>query len=407
MLMKCPECELQISDKAPSCPHCGFPLRPETRPRKARSKRRRLPNGFGQISEIKGQNLRKPFRAMITVGKNKSGRPICKTLRPEAYFKTYNEAYTALVEYHKNPYNMDASTTVEELYKKWLTKYEKTVESVNAVKTAWRYCSAVYKMQVRELRARHIKACIDEGTAVIKGYEKKASPTTKNQIKTIFNQMLDYALEYELVDRNYSRTFKLDDEVIKELKKVKKDHIVFTENEMDLLWQHVDDIPFVPIMLIQCYSGWRPQEMCLIKLEDVDLEKWIFTGGLKTPSGKEREVPIHSKIQHLVEREYKKSLALGNIYLISYGEPHAKHKDITMTYNRYRGCFSKVRDKLGLTPDHRPHDCRKQFVSMAKKYKVDDYAIKYIVGHKISDITEKVYTQREFSWLREEIEKIK
>ena len=36
-----------------------------------------------------------------------------------------------------------------------------------------------------------------------------------------------------------------------------------------------------------------------------------------------------------------------------------------------------------------------------------DYAIKYMVGHKISGITEKVYTRREFAWLREEIEKIK
>ena len=44
---------------------------------------------------------------------------------------------------------------------------------------------------------------------------------------------------------------------------------------------------------------------------------------------------------------------------------------------------------------------------MAKKYGVDEYAIKYMVGHKISDITEKVYTEREFQWLREEIEKIK
>ena len=43
---------------------------------------------------------------------------------------------------------------------------------------------------------------------------------------------------------------------------------------------------------------------------------------------------------------------------------------------------------------------------MAKKYGVDEYAIKYMVGHKIADITEKVYTQREFDWLKTEIEKL-
>lgn len=47
------------------------------------------------------------------------------------------------------------------------------------------------------------------------------------------------------------------------------------------------------------------------------------------------------------------------------------------------------------------------FVTMAKKYGIDEYAIKYIVGHSITDITEKVYTQREINWLKEEIEKIK
>ena len=30
-----------------------------------------------------------------------------------------------------------------------------------------------------------------------------------------------------------------------------------------------------------------------------------------------------------------------------------------------------------------------------KKYKVDEYAIKYMVGHEIQDITEKVYTKRD------------
>ena len=45
--------------------------------------------------------------------------------------------------------------------------------------------------------------------------------------------------------------------------------------------------------------------------------------------------------------------------------------------------------------------------ALAKKYKVDEYAIKYIIGHAISDLTEKTYTEHEVSWLIEEIQKIK
>lgn len=280
MLIKCPECELQVSDKAVSCPHCGFPLQPNIKPRKPRNKnnkRRRLPNGFGQISEIKNRNLRNPFRAMISVGKDSNGRPICKPLKPESYFPTYNDAYAALVEYNKNPYDLEPSITMKELYEKWLAEYEKTVKSIRSVASAWGYCSAVYDMRVKDVRARHVKGCMDEGM----------------------------------------------------------------------------------------------------------------------------------KIRHLVERKYKEAQELGSLYLLNYVNSNARSKNTALTYARYQKGFGMIRDELNLNPEHRPHDGRKHFVTMAKKYGVDEYAIKYMVGHKISDITEKVYTQREFEWLKDEIEKIK
>ena len=60
-LIKCPECELQVSDKALSCPHCGYPLK-ESAEHKRRStpKRMRLPNGFGSITELKGETYAIP-----------------------------------------------------------------------------------------------------------------------------------------------------------------------------------------------------------------------------------------------------------------------------------------------------------------------------------------------------------
>ena len=44
---------------------------------------------------------------------------------------------------------------------------------------------------------------------------------------------------------------------------------------------------------------------------------------------------------------------------------------------------------------------------MAKNAGMDEYALKYIVGHAIQDVTERVYTQREISWLIDEMQKIK
>lgn len=47
-----------------------------------------------------------------------------------------------------------------------------------------------------------------------------------------------------------------------------------------------------------------------------------------------------------------------------------------------------------------------QVVESSFQPDVDEYAIKYMVGHQITDITEKVYTRRDPSWLAEEIRKI-
>lgn len=410
MLTQCPECELPVSDKATTCPHCGYPLKPSEKQKKPRksNKRRRLPNGFGQISEIKNRNLRNPFRAMVTVGKTPDGKPICKPLKPESYFATYNDAYAALVEYNKNPYDLEPSITMQELYDKWLPEYEKTVKSTKSATSAWAYCSGVYKMRVMDIRARHVKGCMEEGVAVIRGKEQHPTATMKNQIKSLFNMLLDYALEYELVDRNYSRTFNLTEETVKEIQSVKKEHIAFTDEEMDLLWANASSKQGVDILLIQCYSGWRPQELGLLELKDVDLENWTFQGGMKTDAGENRVVPIHSRIQDLVLRKYQEAEALGSPYLLNWADPNNRNrKNLKLTYARYQKAFERIRDELKLNPNHRPHDGRTHFVTMAKRYGVDEYAIKYMVGHKISDITEKVYTRREFAWLREEIEKIK
>ena len=55
----------------------------------------------------------------------------------------------------------------------------------------------------------------------------------------------------------------------------------FTDEEMELLWNHVDDKNYADLVIIQCYGGWRPQELGLIELENVDLDKWIMVVGIK------------------------------------------------------------------------------------------------------------------------------
>ena len=380
MLIKCPECELQISDKATSCPHCGYPMVKESKSKK----RKRLPNGFGQISYMKGHNLRNKYRAMVTVGKTDTGRPIVKSLKPQTYFPTYNDAYYALLEYHKNPYDLnEVLISIKELYDKWSEEYFRNINpsTIRTIQAAWNYCGDLYDLTVRELRPRHIKGVID----------KCPSENIKSRIKSLFNKLLDYAVEYELTDKNYARNFKISIN-----NKPSKEHITYTDEEMEILWANAENINLIDMILIQCYSGWRPQELCNLKLDDIQLSKWTFIGGMKTKAGKNRLVPIHPKIRHLVCRRIEEAKNNGSDKLFD-----------DMTYDKYQKRFKKVISELGLNPEHRAHDGRKHFVTMAKKYQVDEYAIKYMIGHAITDLTENTYTERSIDWLIEEVQKIK
>ncbi|WP_418751705.1 tyrosine-type recombinase/integrase [Frisingicoccus sp.] len=411
-LIKCPECELQVSDRALSCPHCGYPMDKKGIQRKRPKKRMRLPNGFGSITEIKNKNVRNPFFVRVTVGKNEFGRPIQKSLKPQAYFETWNDAYAALLEYQKNPYDLDQDITVKQLYDKWTDFYFEQLTSDSSTRTitaAWAYCSSLYNMRAKDVRARHIKGCMEDGYRIEtkgkrKGEKIFASAGVKARIKSMFNLMFDYALEYEIVDKNYARTFDISDDIIKEKEQNKRGHIVFTESESEILWKNLNKIKYVDWILIQEYMGWRPQELATLRLDEINFEKWYMQAGMKTDAGKQRIVPIHSRIRPLVQTNYEFALSIGSKYLFNdKGQTHGSWK---ITYDKYANRFKKVIDVLNLNPLHRPHDPRKTFVTRAKKAGMDEYAIKLIVGHKIEDITEATYTDRDIEWLRQDIEKI-
>lgn len=346
---------------------------------------------------------------MVTVGKDDFGRPIGKLLKPEAYFETYNDAYAALVEYNKDPADLDKDITMKELYERWSEEYFKRVKETTkrSAEAAWRYCSEIYREPVRELRVRHFKHLLEHAKVTLKdGTVKEASPVTKERIKSVMNLIFDYAVEYELVPHNYARDFEISGEIIQEMLNATNTHISFTDEEMSILWDNSDHVPYVDIILIQCYSGWRPQELGLILREQTDIEQWIFRGGMKTRAGIDRIVPIHSRIQNFVKKHYEESVKLDSEYLFNVPKESPTERTIRLTYDKYKYRFEKVIEALKLNPAHRAHDPRKHFVTMAKKAKVDEYVIKKLVGHNVSDITEAVYTDRDIEWIRSELEKI-
>lgn len=176
-----------------------------------------------------------------------------------------------------------------------------------------------------------------------------------------------------------------------------KEVIPFKPEEISLLWENIYEVPFVDMILIRIYSKWRPQELTTLKTADTDLESNTMKGGMKTDAGKNRVVPIHPIIRPLIEKRFSPE----NEYLFN---DNNGQQGTYMTYDKYRGRFAKAMKRLKLT--HRPHETIHTLITKAKECHVDEYTLKLIVGHAITDITEKTYTHRTMEQLHKEICKI-
>lgn len=396
-LITCPECSHNVSDKAIACPNCGYPINTpsSTKPRVRGGKPTKLPNGFGTIYKMSGKRS-KPYRAVKTdkwVIDPDTGK--AKQLRYTiGYYATREEAMIALSEYNKHPYDIKTdSITFSQVYDKWSKQYFETLTNPSSARTitaAYAYCNDLYNMRMKDIKVSHL-----EGVVI----NADVGDSTKARIKSLFNMMYKFALAHDIVTKDYASVMFTNGNPIK--KSPSKDISIFTTAEISTLWSNVEKVPFVDMILIGIYSGWRPTELALLYCDDIDLLNDTMKGGLKTDAGKNRIVPIHPLIKPLIEKRMQEATLLHSLFLFN---DVSSRTGLTMTYDKYSKRFKKAMKQLEMS--HKPHETRHTFVSKAKDVNMDEYILKLIVGHNIADITEKVYTHRTIEQLKTEINKI-
>ena len=351
----------------------------------------KLPNGMGSVYKLSGNNRRRPWIARKTKGwsYNEEGGRAKQLYAVIGYFSTRQEALNALISFNQNPYDIDTNNiTFAEVYNKWSDEHFLNI--VPSAQRSWisafNHSKPLHCMRMRDIRPNHLEGCIKNADA---------GDSTKQRMKSLYNLMYKYCLKCEIVDKDYAA---LCDSVKRGKPQIIR--VPFSDDEIKMLWENIE-FPFVDMLLIGIYSGWRPQELAVLKISDVDIENWTFKGGLKTDAGRNRIVPIHSVIRDLVLKNYNKALSMSSEYLFN---DENGQQGTYLTYDKYRGRFNKIVKRFNMS--HRPHDTRHTFITKAKSVNVNEYILKLIVGHTINDITEKVYTHRTIEELRNEIEKI-
>ena len=327
----------------------------------------RAENGFGSIVclDKTGEKRRKPWAVRITIGW-KDGRQQRKYL---GYYRSQKEALIALAEYHKNDVDIDLTKlTLNEVYDRWLegVKHSDVSDSVlrnhNVAKSRF---GKLGQIQMTKLKTDHLQKWMDN---------IDLKPRTKGKIRSTMVQLYKYAMNNDIVMKNYAQGIKVNE-------KVEKVGDVFTTDEIKLLWEHQDHLS-ARQLLILIYTGMRIGEMLKISRDDINFTEGYMVGGSKTEAGKNRVIPIHNRILPLVKEQ------LGdNKWLVQ------SNRGVAMSYRNASDYINKFFKELKM--EHKIHDTRKTCVSLLHSAGIPMETIRVIVGHSGKGVTEKVYLYKE------------
>lgn len=336
-------------------------------------------NGTGSVYKISGKR-KKPWIAVVTAGWDLDGDNAKQKKHLIGTFKTRNEALIALSEYNRLPYDTDnANMTLAEIYDYWRTHCQTlTPSTMQKYQSAYNSVSQLHDVIYRNIIASQVSDILIKMT-----YDNQ------NRVVALFKRLDKEAIILDIPIKNIHIS-------LTTLKKpVRAEKHIFTEKEIDTLWEHSDDWR-CQIVLILIYMGWRRLEFETLKKEKTDLENWTITGGMKTAAGTNRIVPIHHRIKPFIQRLYDEAPDGGTLFQL-------KGKQVSYMYT-YRHFYDVMKE---LDMDHHIHETRHTFRTRLYNAKVETLIIDKLCGHVSGSTGDIVYTHLTTEQLSDAIKKLR
>ena len=267
-------------------------------------------NGSGTVYKMKHKPLRKPYRAVVTIGYDENGKCKRKTI---GYYAKSKEAWDALSEYGIYPEKFETKKVLFSECWRWMIA-DKERKGIDVKKGGYSTAQAkltIWNKPIQEIKLVHLQAIIDEN-----------SHLSRSSIAIILkglNGAFESAIKNDVIIKNYASLL--------ELKPAEKSNIhkPFTEEEIQVIWDHVH-MDIAKLLLMYIYSGMRPIELLSIKIENVHLDKRYVIGGVKTKAGKDRLIPIADCVMPFYREIYAKASVSKSDTLIPQGSLKGTHQ---------------------------------------------------------------------------------
>jgi integrase len=355
--MICKKCQKEIPDGSKFCNHCGA-----KQVREKVSRRR----GNGQGTVFKDSNG--TWVAECTIGwDEKDGKLVRKSKRKRG-FATKNEALAYLPELRTMIPQQDLSIKFKDLYAKWIERHSEkvSVSTINCYKAAYKYFTRIYYVEVANIKTEHLQICVDECPN---------GKRTKENMKALCTSLWKYAMQLDIVDRNYG-------EYIYIRKEEREERIAFSSAQLEAMWRAADGVPGIRYVLVLCYTGMRLGEMLDARTANYNRDEGYFVAGSKTKAGKNRIITISPRISRFFD-----SFGAGEYLFSDDGKRIRDSKfreEIFYPALESIGIIGKKGDGTHL---YSPHCCRHTFATLMKNVEAPATDKQKLIGHSKFEMT--------------------
>lgn len=380
--MLCKKCSQELPDNAVYCYLCG---KKQTTAPKTRHRKRA--HGTGTIR--KDSRCRNPYIAIAPASPNGSGR---------TYLGSYPDiksAQAALEDFVKNGRPELYNATLADIYALWSNVHYEHIADATTYKAMWKRMEAIYSVKMSDIRAAHFQPFVDAAT----------SKSAADKIKSLAVILCRYAMENDLVDKNYAEFVRLP-------KFEKTEKIIFTAEQLETLWQHTSD-KRVQVILAMIYMGFRLGEMLLLRPDSLHLDEGYIVGGIKTEAGTNRVVPFPPNIPEIkgfFRNWLSEAGTEGPLFPMTakqfrhtyFYQPLSELGMIDGQLRKGTGNSWVFPDKHHLTP----HSTRHTFASLSSSAGMRPEELQKIIGHADYATTADIYIHTNIAALIAEMSKL-
>lgn len=357
-------------------------------------------NGGGTIRKVKGANGVKYYAYAPARYETIDGVRKCVREPLGSFFKKTDakEAIDAYLIAPSKKYNYSPAQIFEEWSRIAFEDIGKQTQ--DNYRAAWSQVKAAWGNRVdepiRERTTAEIREIYDywmsEHEVMRKGrgkpFKTTAGPLSKSamqKIKALLTQMYKYCMANNIVNQNYAELVRIPKDAQEGTQRA------LTDLEFAKLEKNYENVPGGEACYVLCYTGWRVTEFCQLTRFSYDTKEKTLRGGIKTTAGKDRVVPVHPKIQHIVEKWYKG--CNGPLYPRPDGKAYDKD---TFRDDVWNPCMAA----LGLPDDLTPHSARHTYGTKLSAAGARPEDIKELMGHSDYSVTANTYINQDIAPLR-------